>query len=81
MEIERKFLVTDSFNIKDVNSITSKEIVDQYISNRIRIRNINNLPIWYITIKGKGTISRYEYELPILVKPRFSETTCPICSL
>ena len=63
MEIEKKFLV--EVIPRQLEQYTKKEISQAYISTdpTIRIRKSNSSFI--LTIKGKGSISREEYELNI----------------
>lgn len=63
MEIEKKFLV--EVIPKQLEQYTKKEISQAYISTSptIRIRKSNSDCI--LTIKGKGSIAREEYELNI----------------
>lgn len=63
MEIERKYLIdTLPFSLADYKS---NKIKQAYISTSpvIRIRQLNDTYI--LTVKGKGTMIREEFELPI----------------
>ena len=77
MEIERKYLLKDPENFW-YKGYNHKRIVDQYVSKNVRFRNIDDNSMWLCTIKGEGTLSRTEYELPILVKPSFNILDYPL---
>lgn len=63
MEIERKFLV--SYLPENLDRFPRKEIEQSYISTNptIRLRKSNDKYI--LTVKGEGSISREEFELPL----------------
>lgn len=62
MEIERKFTIKE---LPDLSSFPSKKIVQAYLNTDpvIRIRREENN--YYLTYKGKGLLSREEYNLPL----------------
>lgn len=70
-EIERKFLLKEGYQIEKLSYTNSHEIEDLYISDKVRIRNKDKEHIWILTFKSEGNIERDEFEMPILVKPRF----------
>jgi len=70
IEIERKFLVDDNLFLKIKENCHSFRIQQGYLFDdpekvvRIRVTDL----FGYITIKGKGSISRKEYEYKIPIK-------------
>lgn len=82
MEIERKYLWNDNYNIYDFVSYPHEIISDHYFNRTTRLRTINNLKNetkQYITIKSIGTLEREEYEYEIkptykLPKPQLKKT-------
>lgn len=70
-EIERKFLLRDGYEIDKLLYTKKSNIKDIYLNKNMRIRNKDNDSVWVITIKSSGDIERDEYEMPILVEPKF----------
>lgn len=63
MKTERKFLVKE---LPDLRMYSSSDLIQAYISidPEVRIRSRDGLE-FFLTIKGDGSIQRYEYEWPL----------------
>ena len=71
MEIERKFLWNYDFELDKFIYVRKSRISDYYFNEFCRLRCeqswSDTSPKYCITIKSKGTLSREEYEFPVLV--------------
>ena len=62
-EIERKWIVSLTDEVREILMQGGIEIKDYYFNQYTRLRNYNGE--WFITIKGEGTLIRDEYEFKI----------------
>lgn len=79
LEIERKFLINpNALPELGFGVMTQQGYISRDPTVRVRIQERDDGPVGYLTIKGKGTLTRaeYEYEVPVNDAREMLKTLC-----